>query len=415
MNEGAPRRGGAPLRRDGTVVVVGAGLAGLRAAETLRQEGLTGRVVLVGEEPHPPYDRPPLSKQVLAGAWEPERTVLADHERLAAQGIEHQPARRAVSLDVEGRAVTLDDGSRICADAVVVATGAAPRRLAGTEGEWPRVLRTLDDAVSLRHEVLRHGPGCKVVVVGAGFIGSEVASTCHELGAEVVVLEALDTPLEPALGPVVGAACAALHASSGVELRTKATVRALSAPEGSSPGRVTLADGTSLVADVVVVGIGVVPRTDWLAGSGLELHDGVRCDPALCGAPGIVAAGDLARWWHEGLGEEVRIEHWQVAAEQGVAAARSLLAGQEAPAFAPVPYFWSDQYGVRIQVLGRPRPSDEVVVVDGSLNGGRFVALYAHHGRLTAAIGVSRPRQLMALRPLLERGATVKEAEAAVG
>ena len=416
-----PARDGVPP--DGTVVVVGACLAGLRAVQGLRDSGFRGRVVLVGDEDHEPYDRPPLSKQVLSGAWPPERTVLADRMRLAELGVDLLSGHRAESLDAESRRVTLDDGTVLDADGVVVATGARARALPGTEGgRIGTVLRTLDDARRLRARLVELGPGAQVVVVGAGFIGSEVAATCAGLGAAVTVLEALPTPLAPALGELVGAACGALHVRHGVDLRTEAAVSAIHdaarQPGGSwarSAGRVELRDGTAIAADVVVVGVGVLPNVEWLDGSGLTLSDGVVCDQALFAADGVVAAGDLARWSWRHAGEErsVRIEHWEVASQMGGAAARSLLAGRAAAEpFDPVPYFWSDQYGLRIQVLGRPEPTDEVAVDDGHLDAedGKFVAVYGREGRLAAALAISRPRQLMAFRPLLVAGATWREA-----
>lgn len=426
---------GTPLAIDGTAVVVGGSLAGLRAVQGLRDGGFTGRLVLVGDELHYPYDRPPLSKQVLAGTWPPERAVLADHHALHGLGVEVHVGRRAVSLDAEARRVELDDGTVVDADGVVVATGARPRHLPGTEGlDGVTVLRTLDDCTALRARVLAAGPGCRVVVAGAGFIGSEVASTCTELGCRVTVVEALPTPLAPALGELVGAACGALHARHGVDLRTGVGVTAVhpagaddggagvpagsartGAPVSGAAGRVELTDGTSLPADVVVVGIGVVPTVDWLEGSGLAVDNGVVCDADLFAADGVVAAGDLARWaWrHHGDEQLVRIEHWEVASQMGGAAARSLLAGRgTASEFDPVPYFWSDQYGVRIQMLGRPLPTDEVAVVDGSYDAedGKFVAVYGRAGKLTAVLAISRPRQLMAFRPLLLAGASWEEA-----
>jgi 3-phenylpropionate/trans-cinnamate dioxygenase ferredoxin reductase subunit len=401
------------------VAIVGASLAGLRAAETLRAEGFAGRVVLIGDEMHLPYDRPPLSKQVLAGTWPPEKTVLADQRKLDEMRIDLLLGSRAVSLDVDATSVTLADGTTVSADGVLVATGARPRQIRGTDGvPGVHVVRTLDDSEALRRHVLEVGPGCRVVVVGAGFIGSEVASTCAGLECTVTVLEALDTPLAAALGPVIGAACAALHSRNGVELRTSTGVAAIRPGDGprGTPLTVELNGGGSLEADVVVVGIGVIPNTDWLEASGLEVGDGVECDAALFAADRVVAAGDLARWrWRrEGSEESVRIEHWQLAAEMGVAAARGLLAGRkEAPVFDPVPYFWSDQYGTRLQMLGHPHPTDDVEVVQGTLDDGKFLACYGSEGRLTGALAIGMPRQLMGLRPLLAGGATWSDALAA--
>ena len=405
-----------PLDTGGTVAVVGASLAGLRTVQGLRDQGFTGRLVLVGDELHYPYDRPPLSKQILAGTWPPERAVLADYHLLHGLGVEVHVGCRAVSLDAESRTLSLDDGSTVEADAVVVATGARPRHLPGTESlDAVTVLRTLDDCEAIRARLAASGAPSRVVVVGAGFIGSEVASTCNELGHRVTVVEALPTPLASALGPEVGAACAALHARNGVELRAGVGVDAVRHGGSDAACVVELDDGTSIPADLVVVGIGVVPAVDWLEGSGLVVDNGVVCDSALFAADGVVAAGDVARWSWRHHAEEVptRIEHWEAAAQMGEAAARSLLAGRAAaPAFDPVPYFWSDQYGKRIQMLGHPSPDDEVAVVDGALDAedGRFVALYGRAGRLTAAVAVSRPRPLMAFRPLLVAGASWDEA-----
>ena len=411
-----------PLPRDGSVVVVGASLAGLRATQELRQGGFTGSLVMVGDEVHYPYDRPPLSKQVLAGTWPPERVVLADRHRLAELGVDLRLGHRAEGLDAAARRVTLDDGTVLEADGVVVSTGARPRRLPGTEalGTGVAVVRTLDDCERLRAAVLDAGPGCRVVVVGAGFIGSEVAATCAGLGCVVTVLEMLPVPLAPALGERIGAALGALHLRHGVELRTGVAVeavRAVRAERGSHGARyeVELRGGEVLAADVVVVGIGVVPTTDWLEGSGLEVADGVVCDHALFAADGVVCAGDLCRWTWRHLGQErsLRIEHWEVASQMGAAAARSLLTGRaHAEPFDPIPYFWSDQYDRRVQVLGRPEPTDEVAVVDGGLDAedGKFVAVFGRQGRLSGVVAVSRPRQLMAFRPLLVAGATFTEA-----
>jgi len=399
------------------VVVVGASLAGLRAVQGLREEGFAGRLLLVGDEPHHPYDRPPLSKQVLAGTWEPERTELAGEGKLKDLGVESRLGHRAVSLDSEAVTVQLDDGTVLDADAVVVATGASPRRLRDAkESDRVRVLRTLEDVAAIRAAIGSAGDGCRVAVIGAGFIGSEVAATCAGLGCRVTVVEALDVPMASALGERVGAACASFHARHGVTLLTGVGVTSISdVPSADGGCRLVLSDGTDMEADVVVVGIGVRPSSEWLEDSGLTVEDGVVCDGALFAADRVVAAGDVARWAWPRLDDEptVRIEHWEVASQMGRAAARSLMAGRHrAPAFDPVPYFWSDQYGLRIQVLGRPDPGDDVEVVDGALDAedGRFVVVYGRNKRLSAVLAVSRPRQLMAFRPLLESGASWSEA-----
>jgi len=402
-----------PQPADSTIVVVGASLAGLRAAEEIRHEGHSGPVIIVGDEIHAPYDRPPLSKQLLAGTWDVHRVHHHTPDKLDALGLEFRLGRRALSLDTEDRTVVLDDGHELRYDGLVVATGAWPRSLPGTEGlPGVRTLRTLDDCLGIRSDLESAGVGARVVVIGAGFIGSEVAATCHGLGAEVTVVEALPTPLGRVLGDQMGEACAQLHRAQGVTVLTGVLVDRLSTrPGGTTPTVVHLADGTALEADLVVVGIGVAPAVGWLEGSGLTIEDGVVCSSALFAGDGVVAAGDVARWLHPASGEQLRIEHWTNAAEGGAAAARNLLAGSAAAEpYGPVPFFWSDQYQTKIQVIGLPGPDDEVVVVEGSVGEGQLVALYRRGDRLRAALAFSRPRHLMAYRPLLAAGASFDEA-----
>jgi 3-phenylpropionate/trans-cinnamate dioxygenase ferredoxin reductase component len=412
---------GNELTADSTVLVVGASLAGWRAVETLRAEGFDGSISLIGDEQHLPYDRPPLSKQILAGTWPPEKAVLADTRRSDEHRVHEVLGRRAVRLDAESRKVELDDGTILEGDGIVITTGARPRPLPGTEDLGQRdglfTLRTLDDSLALRAAVTAVDDA-RVVVIGAGFIGAEVASTCAALGCRVTVLEALDVPLRNVLGPLIGSHFASLHESHGVDLRTGVgiqAVRRVAGGEGGGPGRlaVELSGGETFHADVVVVGIGVLPTTDWLADSGLTVDNGVVCDERLFAADGIVAAGDVARWqWRrDGSEELIRIEHWQVAAEAGVAAARSLVAGRaDASPFEPVPYFWSDQYGIRLQVLGSPRGSDEVHIAEGSPEEGKFLALFGRADRLRGVMAIGKPRQLMGYRPLLAEGSSWADA-----
>jgi NADPH-dependent 2,4-dienoyl-CoA reductase/sulfur reductase-like enzyme len=244
-------------------------------------------------------------------------------------------------------------------------------------------------------------------VVGAGFIGAEVAATARGRGCEVTVLEALPVPLSRGLGPVMGAACGALHTDNGVDLRCNVGVAGIEADGGGRVAGVRLESGETIAADMVVVGIGVSPVTGWLEGSGLTLNDGVVCD-ARCaaGPPGVYAAGDVARWPNPLFGEEMRLEHWTNAVEQGTHVAQNLLAGDAAEPFAPVPYFWSDQYSVKIQFVGRSGPEDEVCVVHGSVDSRKFVALYGRAGRLVGALGFSMPRLLMGYRTLIAERAS---------
>lgn len=401
-----------PLSPDSAVVVVGASLAGLRAAEELRHLGHTGPLTVVGDEAHAPYDRPPLSKQVLSGKWEPERIHHHSAEALSALDMTFRLGVAATSLETENRHVGLADGSTLPYDGLVIATGAAARRLPGTEGmTHVHCLRTLDDCLAVRADIAAIGEGARLVVIGAGFIGGEVAATCHGLGATVTIVEALPTPLGRILGDEMGMACTELHRANGVDVRAGVGVDRVENPGGSDPVVVYLADGSVLPADLVVVGIGVSPNTAWLADSGVDVDNGVLCDERLFCGERIVAAGDIARWTPPGLGESVRIEHWTNAAEGGAAAGRNLLAGSEgAEIYDPVPFFWSDQYKTKIQMIGRPGPDDEVVVVEGSPADAAFVALYRRGDRLRAVLTFSRPRQLMSYRPLLAAGASFDEA-----
>jgi NADPH-dependent 2,4-dienoyl-CoA reductase/sulfur reductase-like enzyme len=406
-----------------TVVVVGASIAGLRAAETLAAEH-SGPVVVLGAEAHTPYDRPPLSKQFLAGTWGEDRILLRAPDKLAALGLDLRLGTAVEGLDVAGRKLSLADGSSLRFDGLVVATGSTPRTLPGTEDvEGVHLLRTLDDSRALSSALRRSGDGGRVrlVVIGAGFIGAEVAATAHGMGAQVTVVEALAVPLGRVLGDAMGAQCAALHQDHGVTVRTGVGVAGVrTGPGAGRPNRrvrgVELEDGTVLDADVVVVGVGVTPVTAWAEGSGLDLDDGVVVDECLFAADGVVAAGDVARWQDPSAGRTRRIEHWTNATEQGLLSARNLLRGRgSAIPYRPVPYFWSDQYDVKIQVIGYPDPADDVVVVDGSTAQRRFVALYGRNGELSAALGFGRPRQLMGYRPLLEAGVSFDEALAATG
>src|SRR5437763_7129788 len=394
-----------------TVVVVGASLAGLRAAETLRQDGYDGRIVLVGAEEHLPSDRPPLSKQLLAGKVEVDQVSLCPPARLGGLDLDFELGRRATSLDLDAREVVVDGQDRLGFDGLVIATGSSPRHLPGVPPlEGIHLLRTVDDCLAIRGglEKVVSGGG-RVVVVGAGFIGSEVAATSHTAGAAVTILAALATPLSKALGEEMGSACAALHYDNSVDLRLGTGVsgfRGQHRVEG-----VLLADGTTVEADLVVVGVGVAPNTDWLESSGLKLDNGVVCDATAHAAPGVVATGDVARWHNSLFETDMRVEHWTNAAEGGIAAARALLAGPDkAEPYAPVPYFWSDQYKTKIQFVGHAHHSDDVRIVDGSVEDRKFLALYEHAGRVVGALGFSRPKLVLQCRRLIAERVSMDEA-----
>ncbi|MGW7548333.1 NAD(P)/FAD-dependent oxidoreductase [Streptomyces sp. NPDC054770] len=365
------------------IVVVGASAAGLAAVETLRREGYDGTLTLVGDESRTPYDRPPLSKQVLSAEWTPDRVTLRAPTELDALGLELRLGVAASGLDVADRTVRLADGSALPYDGLIVATGVRPRRL---PGEGAHVLRTLDDALTLRE---RLGPGQRLVVVGAGFLGAEAAAVARRLGAQVTLLEPAPVPLAHAVGEEVGRVLSRAHLERGVDLRTGVKVTEVT-EEG-----VRLADGTEIEADEVLVAIGSLPNVEWLADSGLTVGDGVVCDEYCEAARGVYAAGDVARWYNPLFGVSMRIEHRTNAAEQGMAAARNLLNPGARKAFAPVPYFWSDQYEMKIQAYGYLRGHEEVRVVEGELAEGRFVAGYRRGERLSGVLAVGMPPKVM--------------------
>ncbi|MBA3281606.1 MAG: FAD-dependent oxidoreductase [Acidimicrobiia bacterium] len=393
------------------VVVVGASLAGMRAAETLRAEGFTGTLTVVGDEAHAPYDRPPLSKQVLAGEWDADRIALPSGAR-AELDLTWERGVAATRLDLTARELELADGRTLPFDGLVIATGATARWIPGTRG-LPGVftLRTLDDALGICRAI--DAGATRVVVVGAGFIGAEVAASCRGRGVAVTMVEPLSQPLARVLGEEVGQVIAGLHADHGVDLRLSTGVDSIEASEHTAT-RVHLSDGTAVTADLVVVGIGVVPNTGWLAGSGLNLDDGVLCDQTTLAAPGVVAAGDVARWPNPVFGDVMRVEHWEHAIDMGAHAARRLLAGDgPGEPYAPVPWFWSDQYDRKLQLAGSVRPDDEVVVVAGSTTDRRFTALYGRHGRVVGAFAMNMPAQVVRYRRAIAAGLAWDDALAA--
>jgi NADPH-dependent 2,4-dienoyl-CoA reductase/sulfur reductase-like enzyme len=400
-----------------TSVIVGASLAGINAARTLRLQGYTGSIVVVDADSERPYDRPPLSKQMLTGEWEPEKILLpAGKEDL---DLEFRLGVRAKAVDLAAREITLEGADGTVAntafDSLVIASGASARRLPDTAGiAGVHVVRTLADSLALRAE-LEAGPS-RVVVIGAGFIGAEVASSCRKRGIEVTLVEAMPLPLERILGAEMGQVCAQVHIENGVDLRLGTGVLQLETEIVDGVEKVVgvaLTDGTSVATEIVVVGIGVTLNIDWLEGSGLTLDDGVVCDNTLLAAPGVVAAGDIARYPSARFGRMLRVEHWETAIAGGEAAARRLLAearGETPVVFDPIPWFWSDQYDRKIQLAGRPMPTDTCVVVHGSTDEFRFVALYGDGDRLTGVLGMNRPRHVVQLRAIFEEGASFSEA-----
>jgi 3-phenylpropionate/trans-cinnamate dioxygenase ferredoxin reductase subunit len=394
------------------IVIVGAGLAGLRTAEELRRAGFTGGIELLGAEQHPPYDRPPLSKDVLRGGRPAESLYLSRREALADAGITLRTGCRAERLEPAGRLVHLTDGTSVAYDDLVVATGVEARRLPGADGV-PGVfcLRSLEDGAALRDRaaVAEH-----VLVVGAGFVGCEVAASLRATGVAVTMIDMLPAPLARAFGVVVGELVADLHRESGVDVRGGVGLSRVLGPaiDGDAHGElagtgvtsVELTNGDRLAVDTVVVGIGADPAVRWLAGSGIRLGDGVECDAGgRTSLENVWAVGDVACWPYEGpfFTGRARTEHWIRAGEQAAVVARDIVDGSRTALSAP-PYVWSDQYDRKIQAIGWFSPSDEVRIL--RREPGRFLAAYARTGRLTGVVGCGWPADVMRLRAAVLTG-----------
>jgi NADPH-dependent 2,4-dienoyl-CoA reductase/sulfur reductase-like enzyme len=389
------------------IAVVGASLAGLRAVEFIRRAKFEGELVLIGDEAHLPYDRPPLSKEVLRGEWEQERLSLR-RRSYDDLDVELRLGLRAVSLDTDGRQVRLEGGTTVSFDGMVIATGGHVRDLPNQ----PRLdgiytLRTLDDALAIR-EALTRKP--RVAVIGAGFIGAEVAASARQLDLEVTMIEALQTPLAQSLGPRLGGILQQAHERRGVRVHCGRRVEGFGGTDHVES--VSLDDGTQVRCDLVVVGIGVAPAVSWLADSGIELENGVRCDETLAASvPGVVAAGDVASWYNPLFEERMRVEHWTNAVEQARHAVSTLLAAPgEAKPFESVPMFWSDQFDIKIQGVGRPKPTDELILAGGSPESEKFIALYGRAGRLVGAVAFNQPPKLIQLRMLIGKRGGIDEA-----
>lgn len=383
----------------GPIAVVGASLAGLNASEALLESAEVGSVTLLDSELRAPYDRPPLSKELLLGKWEAERCTLPqlDDARLTRRG-----GVRVTGLNPGRLALTFADGSaETFGGGIVIATGTVPRTLPGARIPGVHVLRTLDDALSLRADITGR-QSSHVVIAGGGFIGTEVAAACSLRGHQVTILEAQSEPFERVLGGMIGAALIAPLLARGVRLVLRAAVASVSGTDRVKA--VTLEDGTMIPADIVVLGLGVEPATDWLAGAGITLDGGVHCDSTLSVGHRIVAAGDVARWPNRRFGEFRRIEHWDNAIRQGRHAGQRLLADHGlAPLrdFDTVPWVWSDLLDHKVQVVGSTVGFDEVLIAHGSLPDQEFVAFYRRGDRLTAALAMNHPKLITKYRRLL--------------
>ncbi|GGL13470.1 NAD(P)/FAD-dependent oxidoreductase [Nocardia jinanensis] len=371
----------------GHILVVGAGLGGLRTIEALRSAGYSGLITLIGAEPELPYDRPPLSKQVLSGTWEPARTQLAGYERLRELHVDADLGNPVVEL--RGTRAILANGHSVDAGAVVIATGVRARRLPGQTDAF-HTLRTLDDALALRSR-LAHADN--VLVLGSGFIGNEVASTAVEQGKTVTVVEAAPHPLARSFGPAVGGMTARLLTDAGVTLLCDTTVEEFLDPD--SGVAVRLATGDELRAELGVVGVGGIPDLDWLADDRVIVANGVHCTErgSVVGTDNIWAVGDAAAWYDPACGEHIRTEHWTSAQDQAKIVAAAIL-GVSVPTM-PTPYVWSDQFGMKIQVLGRVAPDDDIVQLHGEGFGGGAIrgTVLGHFAddRLTAVTGFGAP------------------------
>jgi 3-phenylpropionate/trans-cinnamate dioxygenase ferredoxin reductase subunit len=382
------------------VVIVGGGLAAARTAEQLRRSEYTGRITIVSDEVHLPYDRPPLSKEVLRK--EVDDVALKPREWYDEKDITLRLGSAATGLDTAGQTVTLDDGTVLGYDELVIATGLVPRRIpAFPDLEGIRVLRSFDESMALRSHAsaARHA-----VVVGAGFIGCEVAASLRSLGVDVVLVEPQPTPLASVLGEQIGELVARLHRDEGVDVRLGVGVAEVRGQ--GHVDTVVLTDGTELTADLVVVGIGSRPATEWLEGSGIEVDNGVICDEAgRTSAPNVWALGDVASW-RDATGHQARVEHWSNVADQARVVVPALL-GQDVPTNVVVPYFWSDQYDVKIQCLGEPEANDVVHLVED--DGRKFLAYYERDGVLVGVVGGGLPGKVMKVRAKIAAATPIAE------
>lgn len=384
----------------GGVIIVGGGLAAARTAEQLRRSEYAGAITIVSDEDHLPYDRPPLSKEVLRA--ETDDVTLKPAEFYAENNITVLLGNGAKSVDTEAKTLTLADGSQLGYDELVIATGLVPKRIKSFP-DLPgiHVLRNFDESLALRAEA---ATASRAVVVGAGFIGCEVAASLRKMGVDVVLVEPQPAPLASVLGEQIGDLVTRLHRAEGVDVRCGVGVSDVSGDDRVR--KVTLSDGTELDADIVIVGIGSHPATEWLEGSGLEIDNGVVCDEGgRTSAPNVWAIGDVASW-RDDVGGQVRVEHWSNVADQARVLVPTML-GQEPPAAVSVPYFWSDQYDVKIQALGEPEATDTVHIVED--DGRKFLAYYERDGVVVGVVGGGFPGKVMKVRAKIAAGAPISD------
>ncbi len=381
------------------VVIVGGSAAGLSTAEALRRFHFEGEIVVLEEEVGPAYDRPPLSKQVLAGDWDEEKAVLFPQTRVERIGADLRLRARATRLDAANRRIELHDGTEIVYDEVVIATGVRPRRLPGEDSADTHTLRTLADCRKLGEAIRKHR---RIAIVGAGFIGLEVAATARKLGAEATIVEPVQHPLADRLGTHTASRLIDLHASSGVDIRCGVGASAIARSTGSAGdvSGILTSDGNVVEAPVVLVAIGCVPNVEWLADAGLDLSNGVVCDAYCRAAPHVWAAGDIARWHHLGLARPLRVEHRMNASEQATVVAANIM-GEER-AFAPTPFFWTDHYDTKIQLAGVIVPEAEERAEVGAGDEDSFVRTFWMGERLVGVLGWNAAKAMMPLRRIID-------------
>jgi 3-phenylpropionate/trans-cinnamate dioxygenase ferredoxin reductase subunit len=388
------------------IVIVGGGAAALAAAEELRERNYEGALTIIGEERGEPYDRPPLSKQVLAGTWEPERATLYSQSRIHDLEATILSGVKANAIDSREHTISADFDREVHFDAAILATGVRPRTLPINQVRGVQVLRTMEDALMLQKRLRRDA---HLLVVGAGFLGLEVAATAKSMGCTVTVVEPMLHPLSDRLGDLAASRLLQLHRDNGVTILVGVSVQSIAeathagnnqferdAESSESVGIVLLSDGRSLAADTVIVAIGCSPNTEWIGDTAINLDDGIVCDQYCCATADVWAAGDVARWTHRGLGRSLRIEHRMNATEHGRAAARNLLGAREP--YVPTPFFWTDHFTTKVHVMGIIPSDAEMKTVHGDIHGDSFVVLFQSEGRSVGALSWNAPRFLMPLR-----------------
>lgn len=392
------------------VVIVGSSVGGIRTGQALRAGGFDGDIVVIGAEDVAPYDKPPLSKEFLSGQKSVTQFALLPRDGWEGAGLEPVLGHRATVLDCDAKHVTLESGDRIGYDRLVIATGARPRQLTDTAGNpVGHTVRDLDDSAALKSAMERGG---HVVVIGGGFISCEVASTARQLGCAATIVTAVAVPLEAAVGHEVGGLLSSLHSEAGTTVLAGATVDAVHR-RGDAGARVVLADGRVLDANVLVAGIGVTPNTEWLAGSGVTLEDGVRTDEfcRVLGMNDIYAVGDVANWHDVSTGQPRRVGHWTNAVDQAALVAYNIIHTDQPRKYQPAPYFWSDQYGSKIQMIGHIAPADTVDIRHFEVSGRPcWAAVFSRQDRLAAAVTFGWPRAMAVLRRLWLQRADVSDA-----